>query len=318
MQNYWVTLAALAVSSVATAQPFPNKLIRVVNPAAPGGNSDVFFRLLQPKMTEVLGQQLVFDYRAGGGGTIGGEIIAKSPPDGYTVGLVAASFVINPSMIKKMPYDTVKYFTALGLIVDVPSGLVVHPALPVKNVKELIALAKSKPGQLFASSSGRATVGHMSMELFNAMGGTKIVHVPYKGAGPAIIELVSGHVQLQFSSLPLVSGHVQQGRIKLIAQTGEKRAGFAKDIPTMIEAGMPGYVVSSGFSYIGPAGMPRAIGERLNAALVASLRDPANRKFLLEQGAEPVGSSLDEHEAYIKTEVAKWIRVVKQAGIEPQ
>jgi tripartite-type tricarboxylate transporter receptor subunit TctC len=318
VKRYWVGLVVLAVSVAATGQGFPTKLIRVVNPAAPGGNSDVFFRLLQPKMTEVLGQQLVFDYRAGGGGTIGGEIIAKSPPDGYTVGLVAASFVINPSMIKKMPYDTVKDFTALGLIVDVPSGLVVHPSLPVKNVKELIVLAKARPGQLFASSSGRATVGHMSVELFNAMARTKIVHVPYKGAGPAIIDLVAGHVQLQFSSLPLVSGHVQQGRIRLIAQTGEKRAGFAKDIPTMPESGLPGYVVSSGFSFIGPAGIPRAIGERLNGALVASLKDPPNRKFLLEQGAEPVGSSLDEHEAYIKTEVAKWIRVVKQAGIEPQ
>jgi len=260
----------------------------------------------------------VFDYRAGAGGTVGGEIIAKSPPDGYTVGLVAASFVINPSMIKKMPYDTVKDFTGLGLVVDVPSGLVVHPSLPVKNVKELITLAKSRPGQLFCSSSGRATVGHMSVELFNAMAGTKIVHVPYKGAGPAIIGLVAGHVQLQFSSLPLVYGHVQQGRIRLIAQTGDKRAGFAIEVPTMIETGMPGYVVSSGFSYIGPAGIPRAIGERLNSALVTSLRDPANRKFLIEQGAEPVGSTLDEHEAYIKAEVAKWIKVVKQAGIEAQ
>ena len=311
-------LIAAAVSASASAQTFPNKLIRVVNPAAPGGNSDVFFRLLQPKLTEVLGQQLVFDYRAGGGGTIGGEIIAKSAPDGYTTGLVAASFVINPSMIRKMPYDTVKDFTGLGLVVDVPSGLVVHPSLPVKNVKELIALAKQRPGQLFASSSGRATVGHMSVELFNAMAGTKIVHVPYKGAGPAIIDLVAGHVQLQFSSLPLVSGHVQQNRIRLIAQTGDKRAGFARDVPTMIEAGMPGYVVSSGFSFIGPAGIPRPIAERLNAALVISLKDPANRKFLLEQGAEPVGNNLDEHEAYIKSEVAKWIRVVKQAGIEPQ
>ena len=311
-------LIAAAVSASASAQTFPNKLIRVVNPAAPGGNSDVFFRLLQPKLTEVLGQQLVFDYRAGGGGTIGGEIIAKSAPDGYTTGLVAASFVINPSMIRKMPYDTVKDFTGLGLVVDVPSGLVVHPSLPVKNVKELIALAKQRPGQLFCSSSGRATVGHMSVELFNAMAGTKIVHVPYKGAGPAIIDLVAGHVQLQFSSLPLVSGHVQQNRIRLIAQTGDKRAGFARDVPTMIEAGMPGYVVSSGFSFIGPAGIPRPIAERLNAALVISLKDPANRKFLLEQGAEPVGNNLDEHEAYIKSEVAKWIRVVKQAGIEPQ
>ena len=315
---YRMLLPAAVLSASAGAQTFPNKLIRVVNPAAPGGNSDVFFRLLQPKMTEVLGQQLVFDYRAGGGGTIGGEIIAKSAPDGYTTGLVAASFVINPSMIRKMPYDTVKDFTGLGLVVDVPSGLVVHPSLPVKNVKELIALAKQRPGQLFASSSGRATVGHMSVELFNAMAGTKIVHVPYKGAGPAIIDLVAGHVQLQFSSLPLVSGHVQQNRIRLIAQTGDKRAGFARDVPTMIEAGMPGYVVSSGFSFIGPAGIPRPIAERLNAALVISLKDPANRKFLLEQGAEPVGNNLDEHEAYIKSEVAKWIRVVKQAGIEPQ
>ena len=310
-------IVAMCAATVA-AQAFPAKLIRVVNPAAPGGNSDVFFRLLQPKMTEFLGQQLVFDYRAGAGGTVGGEIIAKSPPDGYTTGLVAASYVINPSMIKKMPYDTVKDFMGLGLIVDVPSGLVVHPSLPVKNVKDLIALAKARPGQLFCSSSGRATVGHMSVELFNSMAGTKIVHVPYKGAGPAIIDLVAGHVQLQFSSLPLVSGHVQTGRIKLIAQTGDKRAGFARDVPTMIEAGMPGYVVSSGFSFIGPAGIPRAIAERLNGALVASLRDPANRKFLLEQGAEPVGSSLDEHDAYIKSEVAKWIKVVKQAGIEAQ
>ena len=318
-QAVWAVCFLCSFSGTALAQQtFPNKLIRVVNPAAPGGNSDVFFRLLQPKMTEVLGQQLVFDYRAGAGGTVGGEIIAKSPPDGYTAGLVAASFVINPSLIRKMPYDTLKDFTALGLIVDVPSGLVVHPSLPVKNVKDLIALATAKPGQVFASSSGRATVGHMSLELFNAMAGTKVVHVPYKGAGPAIIDLVAGHVQLQFSSLPLVFGHVQQGRIKLIAQTGDKRAGFAKDIPTMIEAGMPGYVVSSGFSFIGPAGIPRAIGERLNQALVTSLRDPANRKFLLEQGAEPVGSNLDEHEAYIKSEVAKWIKVVKQAGIEPQ
>jgi tripartite-type tricarboxylate transporter receptor subunit TctC len=304
--------------SAGAAQAFPVKLIRVINPAAPGGNSDVFFRLLQPKMVESLGQQLVFDYRPGAGGTIGGEIIARSAPDGYTTGLVAASFVVNPSLLKKLPYNTLKDFTALGLIVDVPSGLVVHPSLPVKTVKDLIALAKARPGQLFASSSGRGAIGHMSLELFNAMAGTSITHVPYKGAGPAIIDLVAGHIQLQFSSLPLVSGHVQQGRIRLIAQTGEKRAGFARDIPTMIEAGMPGYVVSSGFSFIGPAGIPRAIAERLNGALVTSLRDPANRKFLLEQGAEPVGSTLDEHEAYIKSEVAKWIKVVKQAGIEPQ
>jgi tripartite-type tricarboxylate transporter receptor subunit TctC len=310
--------AGVVVAVSAAAQGFPNKIIRVVNPAAPGGNSDVFFRLLQPKMTEALGQQLVFDYRPGAGGIIGGEIIARSAPDGYTTGLVAASFVINPSMNKKMPYDSAKDFTALGLIVDVPSGLVVHPQLPVKNVKELIALAKTRPGQLFCSSSGRGTVGHMSVELLNWMAGTKITHVPYKGAGPAVIDLVAGHVQLQFSSLPLLVGHVQTGRLRLIAQTGEKRSSSAKDIPTMPESGLPGYVVSSGFSFIGPAGIPRAIAERLNGALVTSLRDPHNRKTLIEQGADPVGSSIDEHDAFIKSEIAKWIKVARGAGIEPQ
>ena len=178
--------ATLLVAGVqiAQAQNFPTKPVRIVNPAAPGGNSDVFFRLLQPKMVEVLGQQLVVDYRVGAGGTIGGDVVAKSAPDGYTTGLMAASFVINPSMIKKMPFDTLKDFTALGLIVDVPSGLVVHPSLPVKNLKELIALGKKRPNEIFYSTSGRGTVGHLAAELLNSSAGTKFVHVPYKGAGP--------------------------------------------------------------------------------------------------------------------------------------
>lgn len=318
MKTAWAGIAALAASGAALAQPFPTKVIRVVNPAAPGGNSEVFFRLLQPKMSEVLGQQLVFDYRPGGGGTIGNEVIARSAPDGYTTGLVAASFTIHPAMLKKIPYNTLKDFTALGLVLDVPSGLVVHPSLPVKNIKDLIALAKARPGQLFSPSSGYGTIGHMSVELFNSMAGTRIIHVPYKGAGPAMIDLVAGHVQLQFSSLPLIAGHLQQGRVRLIAQTGEKRAGYAKAVPTLIEAGLPGYVVSSGYGYIGPAGITRAIAERLNGALATSVKDPANQKYLMERGAEPIGSSLDEHEAFIRTEVAKWIKVAKQAGIEPQ
>lgn len=312
-----ITIGTMTAIS-AGAQGFPNKIIRVINPAAPGGNSDVFFRLLQPKMTEVLGQQLVFDYRPGGGGIIGGEIIARSAPDGYTTGLVAASFVMNPSMNKKLPFDTTKDFSALGIIVDVPSGLVVHPSLPVKNIKELAALAKTRPGQLFCSSSGNGTVGHLSVELFNTMAGTKITHVAYKGAGPAVIDLVAGHVQMQFSSLPLLTGHVQSGRLRLIAQTGEKRSGYAQDVPTMIEAGMPGYVVSSGFGFIGPAGIPRPIAERLNGALVTSLRDPVNRKTLLERGADPIGSTIEEHDAFIKSEITKWIKVARQAGLEPQ
>jgi tripartite-type tricarboxylate transporter receptor subunit TctC len=300
------------------AQAFPNRPVRVVNPAAPGGNSDVFFRLLQPKMTEVLGQQLVIDYRVGAGGTIGGEMVAKSQPDGYTTGLMAASFVINPAMIKKMPFNTLKDFTPLGLIVDVPSGLVVHPSLPVRNLKEFINLAKKRPGELFYSTSGRGTVGHLSGELLNSMAGTKLVHVPYKGAGPAVIDLVAGQVQLQFASMPLLTGYISAGRLRLIAQTGAKRSEFAQDIPTMEEAGLPGFVVRSGFSFVGPAGLPRPVADKMNLAMVTAVKDAENRKTLIKLGADPIGSSIEEHDAFIKSEIPKWIKMAREAGIDPQ
>ncbi|MDH5535573.1 MAG: tripartite tricarboxylate transporter substrate binding protein [Betaproteobacteria bacterium] len=302
----------------AVAQAFPTKPIRVINPASPGGNSDIIFRLLQPKMSEILGQQFVMDYRPGAGATIGGEIIAKSAPDGYTTGVVAASFVINPSMIKKLPYDTARDFMGLGLIADVPSGLVVHPSLPVKDVRQLIALAKTRPGEIFYSTSGRGTVGHLAGELLNSMAKIQLVHVPYKGAGPAVIELIAGQVQMQFASLPLLFGHVRSGKLRLIAQTGETRSESAKDVPTMQESGLPGFVVRSGFGFVGPAGIPRPIAEKLNGALAAALRDPANRKTLIERGADPVGNSLDEHDAFIKSEIAKWKKVAQDAKIDPQ
>jgi tripartite-type tricarboxylate transporter receptor subunit TctC len=316
--NLIVACGLASVFADAAAQAFPSRPVRVVNPAAPGGNSDVFFRLLQPKMTEVLGQQLVIDYRVGAGGTIGGEVVAKSAPDGYTTGLMAASFVINPAMIKKMPFNTLKDFSALGLIVDVPSGLVVHPSLPVRNLKEFIALAKKRPGELFYSTSGRGTVGHLSGELLNSMAGIKLVHVPYKGAGPAAIDLVAGQVQLQFASMPLLTGYISAGRLRLIAQTGAKRSEYAPDMPTMEEAGLPGFVVRSGFSFVGPAGLPKPIADKLNLAMVTAVKDAENRKTLVKLGADPIGSSIEEHDAYIKSEIPKWIKMARDAGIEPQ
>ena len=322
---YGVLAGVLAVCGLMTsapdgarAQAYPAKPVRIVNPAAPGGNSDIFFRLLQPKMNEILGQTLVMDYRPGAGGTVGGEVIARSAPDGYTTGLVAASFVINPAMIRKMPYDTAKDFTALGIIVDVPSGLVVHPSLPVRNVKQLIALAKPRPGEIFYSTSGRGTVGHLAGELLNSSSGIKLVHVPYKGAGPAVIDLIAGHVQLQFASIPLLVGQVKDGKLRMIAQTGEKRAASAQDIPTMIESGVPGFVVRSEFGFVGPAGIPKAIADKLNGALVAAIRDPENNKALIARGAEPIGSSPDEHAASIRSEIDKWKKVANDAHIEPQ
>ncbi|HET7160485.1 MAG TPA: tripartite tricarboxylate transporter substrate-binding protein, partial [Burkholderiales bacterium] len=252
------------------------------------------------------------------GGTVGGEAIARAAPDGYTTGIMAASFVINPAMIRKMPYDTVKDFTALGLIVDVPSGLVVHPSLPVRNVKQLIALVRPRPGEIFYSTSGRGTVGHLAAELLNSMAGLKLVHVPYKGAGPAIIDLLAGNIQLQFASIPLLVGHVQAGKLRMIAQTGEKRAAMARDIPTMIESGVPGFVVRSPFGFAGPAGIPKPIIEKLNLALATAIRDPENNKALIANGAEPLGSSAEEHAASIRTEIEKWKKVVRDAQIEPQ
>jgi tripartite-type tricarboxylate transporter receptor subunit TctC len=212
----------------------------------------------------------------------------------------------------------VKDFTALGIIVDVPSGLVVHPSLPVQNVKQLIALAKTKPGEIFYSTSGRGTVGHLAAELLNSTAGIKLVHVPYKGAGPAVIDLVAGNIQLQFASIPLLVGHIKAGKLRMIAQTGEKRSTFAPDIPTMIESGVPGFVVRSPFGFVGPAGMPRPVVERLNGALVAALRDPENNKAIIAAGAEPIGSTADEHAASIRSEIEKWKKVGRDANIEPQ
>jgi tripartite-type tricarboxylate transporter receptor subunit TctC len=304
--------------STGSGQGFPVKPIRIINPAAPGGNSEVFFRLLAPKMNATIGQNFVMDYRPGAGGTVGGEVIARSAPDGYTTGLVAASFVINPSTYKTLPFDTARDFTPLGIIVDVPSGLVIHPSMPVKSVKELIAFARKRPNEIFYSSSGRGGIGHLAGEMLNTAANIKLVHVPYKGAGPAVIDTIAGHVQMLFASMPLLSGHVKVGRLRMIAQTGEKRSPSVPGTPTMIEAGVPGYVVRSMFGFIGPAGIPRPIAEKLNGALVAAIKDPKNNKTLIDLGADPVGSSIDEHGATIQSELAKWRKVAKEAGIQPQ
>lgn len=300
------------------AQQYPTRIIRVINPNQPGGNSDILFRLLSPKMGELLGQQLVIDYRPGAGGNIGAEIVSKSAPDGYTTLISAASFMINPSLLKNLPFDAVRDFTPLGLIVNIPAALVVHPSLPVQNVKQLIALAKSRPGEMNFSSSGIGAVGHLSGALFNSITGTNIVHVPYKGAGPAIVDLVAGQVQLSFVSIPAAIGYVQGGRLRMLAQCGATRFPSFPNVPTMEEAGVPGFVVTSGFSFLGPAGMPTPIVNKLNAALAKTLRDPAIRKTLIDRGAEPVGNTPAEHATFIKSEIEKWRRVAQNAGLKPE
>ena len=310
--------AMLAWATTAGAQPYPSKPIRVINPAAPGGNSDIVFRMVAPKMGEIVGQQFVLDYRAGAGGVIGADMTAKSPPDGYTTAIVAASFFFNPALIKNLPNDTLKDFTPLGLVDDIPAAVVVHPSLPVKTVKELIAFARARPGQIFFSSAGPGTVAHLAGELLNSQANIKLVHVPYKGVAPATVDAIAGHVQMTIASIPVVIENVRAGRLRMIAQCGETRSPSVPNVPTMQEAGAPGFVVSSGFSWVGPAGLPRPIVEKLNGALVKALSDPTIRKELMERGADPVGNSPEQHAALIKSEIEKWQRVAKQAGISPE
>jgi tripartite-type tricarboxylate transporter receptor subunit TctC len=308
-------ITALAAGST-VAQPYPNKPIRVVNAAQPGGNSDIVFRRTAAKMGEILGQQLVFDYRPGAGSNIGTEMVAKSAPDGYTTLIASASFVINPSLIKSTPFDPNADFSFLGMVAVIPVSIVVHPSMTTKNIKELIALARARPGQIMFSSSGPGTVGHLAGELLNSQAGIKLVHVPYKGIAPAIVDLLGGHVQMSFPSIPVVIEHTRKGKLRMIAQCGLRRSASVPDVPTMIEGGMRDYVVTSSFGFVAPAGLPKPIVEKLNSALVKALQDPVVKKDLLDQGADPMGGTPEQHAAFIKNEVEKWRNVVKSAGIK--
>jgi tripartite-type tricarboxylate transporter receptor subunit TctC len=232
--------------------------------------------------------------------------------------MVSAAHTINPAMAKKLPYDSIRDFAPITIVADVPTAFAVHPQLPVKNVKEFIALARAQPGQLNYSTAGRGTVGHLSAELLSSMVKIKMVHIPYKGTGQSITDLIAGHVQLQFSSMPAVINHARSGKLRLLAQTGAKRSSAASDVPTMVEAGVKGFIVSSGFGLFAPAGTPRPVIDRVHGALVKSISDPGVRSNLSSQGAEPVGNTPEAYDAFNRAEIAKWIKVAREAGIEPE
>jgi tripartite-type tricarboxylate transporter receptor subunit TctC len=311
-------IAVASIGVAAQAQPYPAKPIRVVIGGSPGSNADIFFRIVATRMGAVLGQQMVADYRPGAGGAIGAGFTVKSAPDGYAVMMVAAGFVMNPALTKSLPYDPARDFTALGLVADVPAGLVVHPSLPANDVKQLIAMARARPGQLNFGSAGQGSVSHLAGVLFNLEGKIDTVHVPYKSSGPSLVDLIAGQIAFSF---PTVSGaiqHVNSGRLRLLAQTGTKRSLLLKDTPTAQEAGLPGFVVNSGFGYVGPGGMPRAIVDSINGALIKAIQDQAVRKSMIDNGADPAGSTPEQHDTYIKSEVAKWLKVGKAAGIKQE
>jgi tripartite-type tricarboxylate transporter receptor subunit TctC len=311
-------IVGLALTTAVYAQSYPVKPVRMIIPFAPGGNTDIIGRVFTPKLGEILGQQVIIDNRGGAGGTIGTDAAARAAPDGYTLLMVSAGHTINPAMIRKLNYDSVKDFAPIGIIADVPTAFVIHPSLPAKNVKEFIAIAKAKPGAINYSTAGRGTVGHLAAELLQSIAKIKLTAVHYKGSGPSMIDLLAGHVQLQFPSMPAALQHSSGGRLRMIAQTGEKRSPAAPNIPTMEEQGLKGFVVASGFAMFAPAGTPRPIIDRVSAALVKALNDPGVKANLAKQGADIVASTPEQHDNFNRSEIAKWIKVVREAGIQPE
>jgi len=299
----------------ALAQAYPSKPIKMIVPFPPAGSTDLSARAVAGKLQERLGQPVVIENKPGAGGNIGGDLAAKSPPDGYTlfVGTVGTN-AINAGLYSKMPYDHLKDFASVILLSKTPNVLVVNPSLPVNSVQDLVKLAKSKPDEVTFASSGVGTSIHMSGELFKAMAGVQMTHVPYKGSGPMLIDLMSGQVNLAFDNLSAAIQHIKSGKLKALATTGSKRAPQLPDLPTIQETGLPGYDSTSWNAIFAPAGTPKAIIDRLNKELDAILKSDETRKFLTDQGAEPGGGTPEQLDAFVRAETVKWAKVVKDSG----
>ncbi len=303
------------VTGVATAQSYPVKPIRIIVPYAPGGSTDVVFRILAPRLTEILGQTVVVENRPGGSSTIGLDIVAKSPPDGYTLGIPNITFGANPSLMKKMPFDSEKDLVPVSLVSIVTLVLSVHPAVPVKSVKELIALAKTKPGSLNYGSAGNASANHLATERFNYMAGIKMVHIPYKGGGPAVISIVGGETAVLFATIPSSFQHFQTGKLKALGVSSLKRNVALPDVPSIAEAAIPGFEAIEWNGVMVPTGTPPAVIDRLHQALARALSIPDVKERIVGLGADPVGNSPEEFSAFIKKEIATWSKVIKEVGI---
>jgi tripartite-type tricarboxylate transporter receptor subunit TctC len=294
---------------------YPAKPVRWIVPWPPGGGADVLSRMLSPKLAEVLKQQIVIDNRGGAAGNIGAELAAKSPPDGYTILFAySGTHAINPSIYSRMPFKEGD-FAPIIMLSSVPQVLVVHPSLPVKNVKELIALARKRPGQLTYGSSGSGAFNHLTGALFASAAKVNIVHVPYKGGGPAAVALLSGEITMILGEPASIVGFVNAGKVRALAVTGEKRALGMPELPTMAEAGVPGYAATSWNGMLAPAGVPAPVVKRLNDEFNRIIRDPEMRKRMLANGYEPVGGSPEQFGEHIRTEIAKWAPVVKATGV---
>jgi tripartite-type tricarboxylate transporter receptor subunit TctC len=311
-------LALSLAASCALAQSYPAKSIRYIVPFPPGGGQDLVVRALAPRMSEALGQTVVVDNRPGAATMVGAELAAKSPPDGYTVFNGSnTTLAINPNLYNKVPYDPLKDFVAVTQIASLPNLLVVHPSLPARTVKELATLARSRPGQLNYGSSGTGTPAQLAGVMFGDAAGVKLVHVPYRGSSQALTALISGETQMMFGSMTSTVPFVKSGRLRAIAVTGARRSLAAPDLPTVAEAAYPGFEAVTWYGLFVPAGTPAAIIARLNAEVVKILRAPDFRDWLVAQGADPVGSTPEELAAFVKAELAKYAKIVKDSGMRP-
>lgn len=314
-----ISAVLLSVSALAHAQAnYPTRAVRVIVPSSPGGGTDISARILAPQLTQFLGQQVIVENRPGAGTMIGGEAVARAAPDGYTLLMGISTLAINPAMYKKVPYDALKDFAPISQAVSLSNVLVVHPSLPVRNLKEFIALVKPRPGQVNFASAGVGTSPHLSMELFLVMAKLKMLHVPYKGSGPGVTDLVAGHVPAMMPNMLSAQPHIKSGRLRALGVTGSKRAPGADDIPTIAEAGVPGYEAVQWYGLLAPVATPRDIITKLHAGVVRALQNPDVRQRLLNDGAEPVGNSPEEFANYLRGETTKWAKVVQAAGIKPE
>jgi tripartite-type tricarboxylate transporter receptor subunit TctC len=309
-----LAVVLLTGAVTACAQAYPSKPIRLVVGFPPGGGVDINARLLGPKITEYLGQQVIIDNRPGAGTNIANDFVAKSAADGYTLLINTAAVAINMSLYKKVPFDTLRDFAPISVFSMSPNILVVHASVPVKNVKDLIALAKSKPGALNFSSAGSGTTQHLSGELFKVRTKTNIVHIPYKGSAPSMTALISGEVDLSYANIPAISSHVKSGRLRPIANLGPKRSDQLPAVPTMKESGVNGVEVVVWYGVLAPAKTPREIISTLSGAIIKATRAPEIKQRLLDQGAEPMGNTVEEFSKLLREEIDKWAEVVKVSG----
>jgi len=307
---------AVAGTTAAFAQSWPSRPVKWISPFAPGGGADITSRAIAARLSVGLGQQVIVDNRGGAGGMIGVDMAAKSPADGYTLVMgTIGPIAINPSLYRKMPYDPIRDLTPVSQAANALNVLVVHPSLPTANVREFLALAKARPGQLNYGSSGSGATDHLAGELFNALTGAKMVHVPYKGGAPAMLDLVSGNVQVVFSTVSTAIAAIQANRVRALAMTGNQRFELMPELPTMSEAGMRGFEVNNWYGIFVPAGTPKDVVVRLNAEIVKALATADVKKRLLDAGIVARSSTPEAFAAYVNAETAKWAKVIKDAKI---